>query len=901
MSTNPNKVSGQGDVSSDAALWEGVMNSAEFHPTAKKYQEEKLSNIEEMEKKGILDSERAKWFRERVEKRASKMSEDLVSLQQRLGQMEQGDRDEFEGESEEGKRKRSVFEIMPHQKGETSQQYGERMSDIYNRNVIGQYLKRNMDGKEPETQQDYMKRIKAFYEAHPRNEGETLDAYDRRIAKLFENGQPTQGDSPEPNPNPDPNPTGGETPRLPGPVIGETPQLPGPVIGETPQLPGPTKIEIGDINIRGVEQTFNEIKKEDLEKAEKSLSELQPQIAELYARNRRLIVGGKNRAEFERVKGEYGKIMDQYLRLKTGETFENEKRALGGRLEQKLDELKADIEAKLTEFSKSEIGGPYRTQEEVDAEKAKLIKEAETAVKEWYDKEYAGIKTKVNTEFLEGLIKQETDLEKATTNALDNGSFCRKFVSKVLNNKVLKGALVTAGMVGLAATGVGIATGLAAGTLAVGFNLTGAGFALGAAKGGLGAALMSRQDSKVSKVRGFASREDIAKQIGEMDVTGENADTKVVSSWLMEQYNQANQQDRSSNLKRTAVSTGIGALLGGLASGLHFDKTINRTTTTTEIIDHNPIEYKPQLGAENVNVSPNHGYLQIFEQVGGDPNNAAQWDEAFKITQQIAQKYGVVSDMGKGVISPTGAPELLPGSPSTWDTTSQQFLNDILNTWASKGCIPGIRTGGDAIWGPVERTVPHLIKNSIVGYLARGTAYATGAAIGGAIGGAGRGDGSTEANRPTSTSGAESRPPENRTPEPENRTPESNTQNSEPNPPAPESNDAAPESPESPESPEADSSVEESVVVDRAIESYNNLLGEEGISEEDIRWAVIAELANSLSYPGNFSPDDDIEVSFSNLSDEQKNHLETLYNQVVAEAAERRAANGPEPNPESDQ
>lgn len=664
-----------------------------------------------------------------------------------------------------------------------------------------------------------------------------------RLKRLEQRPKPEGGEQP-------PEDDTGKVPELPGPVIGETPRLPGPVIGETPQLPGPTKIEIGDINIRGVEQTFNEIKKEDLEKAEKSLSELQPQIAELYARNRRLIVGGKNRAEFERVKGEYGKIMDQYLRLKTGETFENEKRALGGRLEQKLDELKADIEAKLTEFSKSEIGGPYRTQEEVDAEKAKLIKEAETAVKEWYDKEYAGIKTKVNTEFLEGLIKQETDLEKATTNALDNGSFCRKFVSKVLNNKVLKGALVTAGMVGLAATGVGIATGLAAGTLAVGFNLTGAGFALGAAKGGLGAALMSRQDSKISKVRGFASREDIAKQIGEMDVTGENADVQGVSNWLMKQYEQANRQDRSSNLKRTAVSTGIGALLGGLASGLHFDKTVNRTTTTTEIIDHNPIEYKPQLGAENVNVSPNHGYLQIFEQVGGDPNNAAQWDEAFKITQQIAQKYGVVSDMSKGVISPTGVPELLPGSPSTWDTTSQQFLNDILNTWASKGCIPGIRTGGDAIWGPVERTVPHIIKNSIVGYLARGTAYATGAAVGGAIGGA------RAANRAP-------------------QSPETNVDSV---------NDTVAET----QSPEANVAS----VDDAAVESYvgplSNLLGED--YPEDVRHRVIVtELAQRLYPESSNNGGNDPEAVLANLSDEQRNHLEALYERIAREAAERRA------------
>lgn len=657
-----------------------------------------------------------------------------------------------------------------------------------------------------------------------------MNSYDKRIAKLFENGQPPVGGNSEPGPKPG----DGEKP---SDDDGADKDDDGGK-GETP-TPDPAEIKIGEINIKGIEQSFKEIKKEDLERAERSLSTLQPQIAELYARNRRLIVGGNNRADFERVKGEYGEVMDQYLRLKTGEVFENEKHALGERLEQKLDELKADIETKLTEFSKTETDGTHKTQEEVDAEKEKLIKEAEKAVKEWYDKEYKGIKTKVNVEFLNELIKQEADLEKATINALDNGSFCRRFVSKVLNNKALKGALVVASATGLAFTGVGLATGLAVGTMAVGLNFTGTGVALGATRGGLGAALMSRQDSRTSRVRGFASRENIAEQISEMDVTGENADVQGVSSWLMGQYAQANRQDRSSNRKRTAVSAGIGALLGGLASGLHFDKTIERTSYSNKITGRTPIEYKPQYGAENVDVAPNHGFLQIYEQVGGDPANSAQWDEAFKITEQIAQKYNIVSAMDKGVISHAGAPELLPGKPSTWDTTSQQFLNDIINTWASKGLIPTTKTGGEAIWSKVAETVPIVIKNSIMGYLTRATADVTGAAIGGIIGGAGR--------RGNSINGAE-RPV-----------------------------------------------ITENIAIDRLAESYNNLL-DENYPEEDLRWSIIGGLAKTLSYPGNFNPNDDIEASFENLSDERKRHLESLYNQVVAEAAAKKAAIEPESN-----
>ena len=520
---------------------------------------------------------------------------------------------------------------------------------------------------------------------------------------------------------------------------GETPQLPGPVAGEVPELPGPTKIEIGEINLKTVEQSFAEIKAEDTEKAKERLDNLTPRIAELYARNRRLIVGGKNRTDFEKIRGEYGEIMDQYLRLKTGETFNKEKEKLGERLEQKLDELKADIEAKLTEFSKSEIGGPYKTQEEVDAEKARLVEEANEAVQDWYDKEYGAIKTKINSEFLQGLIEQEQELEKATNHALDNGSICRKVVSKVINNKYLKGALVAAGAVGLAATGTFLAAGLAAGTMSIGLSYTGAGVALGAAKGGLGGFLSSRQDSRVSKVRGFANEEQIASAIEGIDVTSENSGTKNVADWLMNQYGEANKQDRSSNRKRTAVATGIGAALGALASGLRFDKMSTKPHRESEVVGHRPVEYKPQYGAENVDVSPNHGYLQIFEQVGGDPNSA-QWDEAFKITQQVAQKYNVTSDMSRGVISP-GLPELLPGKPSTWDATSQQFLNDIINEWGAKGCIPIVKTGGDAIMGTVTKTVPTLIKNSFMGYLTRGTAYVAAATTGSMIGEMGRRDG----------------------------------------------------------------------------------------------------------------------------------------------------------------
>lgn len=691
---------------------------------------------------------------------------------------------------------------------------------------------------------------------------------------------------------------------------GETPQLPGPKPGEILQITGPTKIEIGEIKIKGIEQSFEEIKKEDLEKAEKRLGALKPQLAELYARNRRLLVGGRNRAAFEKVKGEYGEILDQYLRLKAGETFEKGKRDLSARLEKRLEELTAEIEEKLKEFSKSEIGGPYKTQEEVDAEKARLIKEAEQGLRAWYDKEIKALETSVNADFVKEFIEQETQLEKATTDALDNGSICRKFVSKVLNNKVLKGALVAAGVVGLAVTGIGLASGIAAGTMAIGFNLTAGGAVLGATKGGLSGFLMSRQDSKVSKVRGFASEEDIKAQLGEIDITDQNADVSNVTKWLMGEYGKANTEDRSSNRKRTAVSAGIGAVLGALASGLHFDKTIQQSQTSTQITGYQPVSYKAQYSG-NINVSPNHGYLQIFDQVQGDP---AKWDQAFQITQQVAQKYGVVSDMGKGVLSPTGVPELLPGKPSTWDATSQQFLNDILNEWASKGCIPRVMTGGNPIWGPVTNAVPTVVKNSFMQYLARGAALATAGAIGGRIGGVGRTDieggganqpeGSTEGTTDGGGYGPEGgNPAPEGAPEEGNPTPAETPAEAEPTPEG-----ESPTQGETPEgAPEATGTNPESNPAESLIPGFESLSeaeksevqnlgdlygrareGNPNATDENLRLATINRLGRRLGYQGfeaTGRSGQEVQESFSNLPDEQRNRLEALYRMVLQQVA----------------
>ena len=698
--------------------------------------------------------------------------------------------------------------------------------------------------------------------------------------------------------------------------------------GEEEEKP---KAEVGEIKIKGVEQKFEEIEHEKIEQAGKRLDETRPLIAELYARNRRLIVGGKNRAEFQKAQRQYAEAMAEYVKLKSKETYESEKKDLSKRLEQKLDELKAEIEEKLAKFADEKVEGKYRTQEEVDAEKERLIKEAEEKAKAWYDEENGKIKTKVNAEFLKELTEQATKLEKATVDKLDNGSVCRKFISKVLNNKVLKGALVAAGAAGLVATGAILIPGLIAGTMSVGFGLTAGGAALGAARGGASAFLMSRQDSKVSKVRGFASGEDIKRQIGEMDITGENPDTQNVANWLMGQYGNVNAQDRSGNVKRTAVATGLGAALGALASGIRINNVVTTQDTHQDIIGHTPIQYKPQYDASNVDVANNHGFLQIFEQVGGNPSNQTQWNKAFSITEQIAQKYGVVSDYGKGLISPKGIPELLPGKPSTWDATSQQFLNDILDEWAAQGVIPRIVSGGGPIWGPVTTITKELVENSIGSFLTQAIATVGTAIIGSRIGGAG-------------SKNIENTQPAPIPPEPSEGTPTSSPDSPEPpeppatpvdsdypgtsSPEAPESqgapeaqetpeNQPAPENPEAPEAPESQGAPEaqeapqspeapagtpespeespnrpispdERRVIESVASSYNEAIEKGELSEQALKWKTISSLAITLGYFANQGSFNDNMAAYSNLSENQRIRLNMLFNQVVETASNQR-------------
>ena len=495
-----------------------------------------------------------------------------------------------------------------------------------------------------------------------------------------------------------------------------TPEGKTPPDGKNPEDNKGNKVNI-DVQIKGIEQEFEEINKERIKELEDRLKDLKPDLAELYARNRRLFVGSENRAQFNKIRGEYGKLMDEYLRLKGGENYEEGKREIAHKIDAKFEELKKEIEEKITEFCGGDPEHSTKTQEEVDAEKAKLVKEAEKKLQETYGALSGELKDAINADFIDSYIKEELELEDATTKALDNGSLCRKFVNKVLNNKKLKIALGVAAGVGLAATGIG----LAAGAISLTFvPLTVGGFAAGAAKGALSGTLMSRQNSKNSAVRGFSNEEEIRKQLEGIDITDKNSDEANVASYLMEQYEGANDADRRSNRKKTLISAGIGAVIGGLTSGVQINNI--KETLAPRITGYKPTEVHA-ADLNNVNIPKGHGAWDTFQQLGGKPEDFNKFQD---IMFKIDPKYGLqpgsngVTPGANGIVGKLA--HTYPGRIENWPDVAQSYITEVTDEAARQGLIPSIKTGG----GPIYDTFPDIVKNAIPDafktFLARATA-----------------------------------------------------------------------------------------------------------------------------------------------------------------------------------
>ena len=483
------------------------------------------------------------------------------------------------------------------------------------------------------------------------------------------------------------------------------------------------------------------IEKERIKERERRINELEaeldsmrPNLAELYARNRRLFVGAKNRAQFRNAISTYEERLDELARLKARDTYEAGQRENSSKLASRIEELRTENEKKLAAFMNDENAN--RTSDDEAQERERLATESEALLRDEAAANEQELKTKVNAEFLANYLSEQNKLEDATIDKLDNGSVFRKFVDKVLNNQYLKGTLIAAGAAGLVVTGVGLAAGLAAGTMTVGLGYTAGGLVTGAAKGALAGGIMSRQNSKNSAVRGFATTNELQSRIEAIDATAEDANTENVASWLMAQYSKANIADRSSNIKRSLISAGLGAALGAVMSGVQINNVESTVESYQKPLGHEPTEIKIDKFDE-VNIPKGHGAYDTFTQMGGDPNNL---QKALDIMYDVDARYGLVPGSNGEVAGFNGAvgnfAHTYPGKISDWPDVAQSYIKEVADEWARQGLIPYTKTGGEPIYDSMANAVTNFIPNAFMNFLTRATTTVGAGVLGNAIGGA---------------------------------------------------------------------------------------------------------------------------------------------------------------------
>lgn len=499
-------------------------------------------------------------------------------------------------------------------------------------------------------------------------------------------------------------------------------------------------IDLSDI-VSEVDAIVDEDKAERLKEVGEKLDEVQAKIAELYARNRRLIVGAKNRAEFRRAKGEYEDLLNEYLKLRAEATHSHGMKSIMDRIKARIDEANDTIEKDLRHFAQEEAPESEDSAKAIRERREKLVEEALKAIKDEYNGATDKLETDINAQCIQDVIEEEARLEDATIEQLDNGTICRRIVNKVINNKFLKGALIAAGAVGLAVTGVGVVGGIAAGTMSLGFGLTAGGAALGAARGATVGTIMSRQNSANSAVRGFATEEEIKKQVEGIDILNQDEDTKNVAGWLLDEFEDANRADLSSNRKRTLISAGVGAAVGALMSGVQINNVNTEEVSELVPAGNEPASYEPTY-FDNVNIAPGHGAYDTFTQMGGDPS---KFQQALDIMHSIDAKYGLVPGSNGETVGFNGQvgdfAHTYPGSIDSWPDVAREYIREVAEEWAKQGLIPGTETGGGPIYDTVTRTVTKLIPNAFYNYLTQASAIsATGGLIGVANSGPNRGN-----------------------------------------------------------------------------------------------------------------------------------------------------------------
>lgn len=428
-----------------------------------------------------------------------------------------------------------------------------------------------------------------------------------------------------------------------------------------------------------------------IEEAKKELKRREESLAESYAKNRRLFVGGKNRKEYMDNKQKYGESLTKYLQLEAELKEYEGAQKIREQIRTSCDKLMQDI-----------------TDEKIspeDAGKALSDKWMELSKK---------LQTDVSTQFVEQFIKENKDLENKTIDRIDNGSLYRKAVSKIIDNKVLKVALGAAGVAALGATGFGLATGAVAATL----SYTTGGILAGAGRGALSGMLMSRQSSKNSAVRGFVNEDEIKQKLESIDAVKNDQDVKNVTDWLMGQYDAANKADRSSNRKRTLIASTIGAVMGGVMSGVQINKVTTEHKSYDKVIGHEPTEQHAALVNE-VDHAKGTGTQQLFRELNGDGDSYFS-SGAHEMMQDVLSKYEMT-------------PDVYAGKLADWPETARIAYTEVADEWAKHGLVDAIKTGGGPIYDTYSYTVNNIIADDLRNFFTQAGTAATAGALGGTI------------------------------------------------------------------------------------------------------------------------------------------------------------------------
>lgn len=478
-------------------------------------------------------------------------------------------------------------------------------------------------------------------------------------------------------------------------------------------------------------EKFDEEKTERIKSIQEKLASLRPELAELYAKNRRLFVTHKNRELFQNAQTQYNKLLNELLSLKTEQAYKKEQSEKWSRLSNDdVSKAHSDLKKGLEAFKNAH---PNATKEELTAEEERLKNDI-TAKLLGFEK----TKEKTSAAFLSEYLKQQGALEEATVDALDNGTIWRRFTHNVIDNKKVKATLAVLGAAGAA---FGVAATIATGGIAsIGFAGW-AGVASGAGRGALSGAIMSRQDSKNSAVHRLATEEELKKQFEEIAITSKgDVNINNVASFLVGRYESANEADRSNNRKRTLISAGIGAAIGGIMGGVQLNKTI----TSEKAVQGEPelqvtgytegtAETRPAIDIDTISHARGKGTEKLFLELGGESSEKYWSSDAHRILLDIGKKYGLTEGRSGWTH---------PGHISEWPSAAQGMAREVAEEWARQGLIPSQTVmvgGGEPIFGLVPRitneTITEVVKDGIFNNLTQGSATVAAGAIGGLVGG----------------------------------------------------------------------------------------------------------------------------------------------------------------------